>query len=255
MKKRISIITGAGGGIGREFIKLMLLERVDEIWAIDKNQEKLIDLHSEFGNKVVAIYKDLTNSLELHSISKLLEEEEPIIVYLVNNAGVAKVGSYEDFSVDELEKTILINCSAFVVLCSLCIPYMERGSRILNVSSAGAFQPLPYASLYTATKVFERYYSRALNMELKKTGITATAVCPGWVDTDLLIKEVNGKKIRFPGLVSAKKVAQKALKDAEKGKDMSVCTMLIKFQHYLTKVYPQKIIMNIWANNIKKYVG
>jgi len=254
MKKRISIITGAAGGIGKEFTKLMLLEKVDEIWAIDKNEKRLMDLHSEFGDKVVAISKDLTNSSELRAIGEMLEEEKLVIVYFVNNAGVGKMGSYADFSVDELERTISINCNAFVVLCSLCISYMERGSKIINVSSSGSFQPLPYAGLYTATKVFERYYSRALNVELNEVGITATAVCPAWVDTDLLPKEVNGKKIKYPGLVSPKKVAETALMDAKRGKDMSVCSMYAKFQHFMTKVLPQKVSMNVWLNNVKKNI-
>ncbi len=57
-------------------------------------------------------------------------------------------------------------------------------------------------------------------MELKGTGITSTAVCPSWVDTDLLMKEFKGKKIKFPGIVTADKVAVKALRDAKRGKDI-----------------------------------
>lgn len=53
MKKRVAIITGASGGIGKEFTKLMLLEQVDEIWAIARNQKRLIDLQNEFGDKIV----------------------------------------------------------------------------------------------------------------------------------------------------------------------------------------------------------
>ncbi|MDF2843428.1 MAG: short-chain dehydrogenase/reductase [Herbinix sp.] len=101
---------------------------------------------------------------------------------------------------------------------------MRQGSRILNISSASSFQPLPYLNLYSSTKAFERSYSRALNAELKGTGITATAVCPSWVDTDLLLKEMNGRKIKFPGIVSPDRVAVQALKDAKRGKDMSVYT-------------------------------
>lgn len=254
MNKRISIITGASGGIGKEFTKLMLLEEVDEIWAIARNQEKLTDLQNELGDKVVAISKDLTNPSELHAIRKMLEEEKPIIAYLINNAGIAKMGSYKDFSIEEIEATIYINCNALAILCSLCIPYMGKGSRILNISSASSFQPLPYLNLYAATKAFGRSYSRSLNIELKAAGITATAVCPSWVDTDLLMKEINGKRIKFPGIVSAEEVAIKALKDAKRGKDMSVCTLNVKFKHLLAKMFPQKTTMKTWVRQIKKYV-
>jgi len=178
MNKRISIITGASGGIGKEFTRMMLAEEIDEIWAIARNKDKLIALRNECGDKVIVISKDLTNSTELHSMKMMLEEEKPIIAYLINNAGVARMGSYKDFSVAEIEASIYINCSAAAVLCSICIPYMERGSRILNISSASSFQPLPYLNLYAATKAFVRSYSRSLNVELKDTGITSIAVCP-----------------------------------------------------------------------------
>ncbi|WP_310602432.1 SDR family NAD(P)-dependent oxidoreductase [Anaerosporobacter sp.] len=254
MQKRIAIVTGASGGIGKAFTKLMILENVDEIWAIARNKEKLAHLQNEFGKKIIPLSKDLASSSELHSIGQMLEEEKPTISFLINNAGVARMGLSKDFGVDEIQSTIDINCRAFAVLCTLCVPYMKEGSRIINISSAASFQPLPYLNLYSATKAFERYYSRALNVELKGTGITSTAVCPSWVDTDLLEKELNGKKIRFPDLISADKVAQKALKDAKRGKDMSVCKLHVKFDHLLTKIFSQKACMRTWLGKTKNYI-
>jgi short-subunit dehydrogenase len=254
MNKRIAIITGASGGIGKEFTKLMLQEEVDEIWAIARNQEKLTALRKELGDKIITISKDLSKSTELLSVGDLLKNQEPVIAYLINNAGLAKMGSYQDFTIEEIKDTININCSALAVLCTLCIPYMGKGSRILNISSASSFQPLPYLNLYAATKVFEKSYSRSLNVELKGTGITSTAVCPSWVDTDLLIKEYNGKRIKFPGIVTPDRVAIKALRDAKRGKDMSVCTLYVKYLHVLAKLFPQKMVMNSWVHKIKKYV-
>lgn len=255
MGKKIAIITGASGGIGKEFTKLMLQEDVDEIWAIARNQEKLKALQNEFGDKIVTISKDLTRATEIQAIGKLLEDEKPTVAYLVNNAGIAKMGSYKDFKVEEIETTILINCNALVALCTLCLPYMQKGSRILNISSAASFQPLPYLNLYAASKAFERSYSRSLNVELKETGITATAVCPSWVDTELLMKEINGKQVKFPGIVTPEIVAAKALMDAKRGRDMSVCTLYVKFEHVLAKIFPQKMSMNTWIYKIRKFVS
>lgn len=254
MDKRIAIVTGASGGIGKEFTKLLLQEEVDEIWAIARNQEKLTALREEFGDKIITIPKDLSKSTELLSIGELLNNQKPVIAYLINNAGIAKMGSYQDFTAHEIMDTININCSALAVLCTLCIPYMGKGSRILNISSASSFQPLPYLNLYAATKVFEKNYSRSLNVELTGTGITSTAVCPSWVDTDLLKKEVNGKKIKFPGIVTPDRVAIKALKDAKRGKDMSVCTLYVKYLHMLAKIFPQINVMFSWVHSIKKYI-
>ena len=254
MEKKIAIVTGASGGIGKEITKLLIQEEIEEVWAIARNQEKLTALKDELGDKIITISKDLSQTEELISIGKILEEKKPVIAFLINNAGVARMGNYNDFTVKEIEDTIKINCNALTILCTLCIPYMKKESRILNISSASSFQPLPYLNLYAATKVFERAYSRALNVELKKKGISVTAVCPSWVDTDLLIKEVNGKKVKFPGIVSAEKVAIKALRDAKRGKDMSVCALYVKYLHILAKILPQKLIMNVWIKNIEKYI-
>jgi short-subunit dehydrogenase len=211
-------------------------------------------LNSQYGEKIIAISKDLTDTISINGLKTMLEDENPIISYLVNSAGIAKMGNYNDFSIEEIKNTIMINCFTIVSLSTICIPYMLKGSHIINLSSASAFQPLPYINLYASTKVFDRHYSRALNMELKDKGISVTAVCPSWVDTELLKKEVNGRKIKFQGIVTAEQVVTKAIKDAKKGNDMSVYSLYVKYLHVLAKLFPQNISMNTWIRGIKKYL-
>lgn len=91
-------------------------------------------------------------------------------------------------------------------------------------------------------------------MELKPSGITVTAASPSWVDTKMLTKEVNGKKVKFYGMVSPKAVASKAIKDAKKGKDVSICSFYVKCQHLNVKLLPHKLVMKIWMQSIKKYL-
>lgn len=252
--KRITILTGATGGLGREFLKQILNEEIDEVWAIARNEQKLSELQKEYGERIIPMPIDLSEMQGIEQIKNLLDEKKPQVVYLINNAGLAKMGNYNDFDIKEIDKTINVNCKAPVMLAQICIPYMEKGSKILNISSASAFQPNPYINLYAASKVFERSYSRALNVELNGTGITSTAVCPGWIDTELLQKEINGKKVRFPGLVTPDRVVKQAIKDAKKGKDMSVCSLYVKCQHINVKLLPQRIVMKIWMAGIGKYL-
>lgn len=251
--KKIVILTGATGGLGREFLKQILKEDIDEVWAIARNKEKLDELRKQYGEKVVPVSMDLSDFSSIIELEARLKEQMPTVQYLINNAGLAKMGNYNDFSLEEIDKTINVNCKAPVMLSKLCIPYMKQGSKILNISSASAFQPNPYINLYAASKVFERSYSRALNVELKGTGIKSIAVCPGWIDTELLIKEMNGKKVKFPGMVTAKRVVAQAIKDAKKGKDMSVCSLYVKCQHVNVKLMPQRLVMKIWMRWIGKY--
>lgn len=252
--KKIAILTGATGGLGHAFIKELIKEPIDEILAFGRNQERLRSLVNEFGNIIVPFCKDLTNTDELISIGRILEEKKPHIEFLINNAGLAQMKASKDFTVSEIENTIDLNCKAPVILINCCLPYMTCGSKILNICSASAFQPVPYINLYASTKAFERSYSRALNAELKPLGISVTAVCPSWIDTDMLTKEINGKKVKFFGIVSSKRVAEKAMKDAKMSKDMSVCSLYVKCQHLNVKLLPQKTTMKIWMKGIKKYL-
>lgn len=251
--KKIVILTGATGGLGREFLKQILKEDIDEVWAIARNKEKLDELKKQYGEKLVPVSMDLSDVSSIRELESMLKEQMPTVEYLINNAGLAKMGNYNDFSLEEIDQTINVNCKAPVMLSKLCIPYMKQGSRILNISSASAFQPNPYINLYAASKAFERSYSRALNVELERTGIKSIAVCPGWIDTELLQKEINGKKVKFPGMVTAKRVVAQAIKDAKKGKDMSVCSLYVKCQHVNVKLMPQRLVMKIWMRWIGKY--
>ncbi|MBP5606412.1 MAG: SDR family NAD(P)-dependent oxidoreductase [Ruminiclostridium sp.] len=250
----IAVITGATGGLGQEFVSEVLKENIDEIWAVARNENKLNELKAKFGDKVRPVRCDLSDPEDLCGLFSLIENEKPDIRLLINNAGIGKMGASTEFTDDEIVREIDLNCKAVCLLCNHAVPFMSAGSRILNISSASSFQPVPYINLYAASKAFVRSYTRALNVELKVKGIVCTAVCPGWIDTDMLEKEHNGKPVKFPGLVSPHRVAVQALRDSAKGRDMSVCTFFVKYEHYLSKVLPHRWLMKIWMNGIKDYV-
>lgn len=120
--------------------------------------------------------------------------------------------------------------------------------------SKSAFQPVPYINLYAASKAFVRSYSRALNVELKDTGINVTVACPRWVKTELLEKERNGHAIQFPGMVMPDAVAEKTLSDAKKGKDITGYGADVKYMHLLAKLFPHRMVMKSWMKSIKDYI-
>jgi len=254
MKKNIAIVTGATGGIGREFVKLLLHENVDEIWSVARNMDKLNRLKEEFGEKIIPISGDLSREQTFDLLRDMIQEQNPDITYLVNNAGGGRMGESSGFSQDEIESHITTHCTATAVLCNLCLPYMQKGSHIINMASQSAFQPVPYINLYAASKAFVRSYSRALNVELRGTGIVCTVACPGWIKTELLETERNGKQVHFPAMALAEDVAAHILKDAKKGKDMSVYSTYVKFMHLLAKLFPHKLVMRSWLKQIKEYI-
>ncbi|MDD6306884.1 MAG: SDR family NAD(P)-dependent oxidoreductase [Clostridiales bacterium] len=249
-KRRIAIVTGASSGFGREFVRLLVKDdTIDEIWAVARAQERLEKLVSEFGSKVKPYSVDLADKEALNEFGDKIKMANGVVCYLVNNAGYAKFCSYNDLSIEDSLNMMELNCSAVVAMGLFCIPFMERGSHIINVASQASFQPLPYLNLYSASKAFVRNYSRSLNVELRDKGVTVTAVCPGWMDTALYDRATIGaeKTIQqFRGMVKPDKVAEKALRDARKGKDISVYGWRTKISHFVAKILPQRAMMKLW---------
>ena len=247
----IAIITGATGDIGEEFVKKLISE-TDAVWAVGRNPDKLEELRQRYGEKIIPVKADLSDRDGILGLCDRISSERPSVKYLVNNAGVAKMKPVSEFSMEEISDMLDINDKAATLLCRACLPYMEKGSYILNVASASAFQPNPYIALYSASKAYLLSFTRSLNVENKE--ITCTAVCPGWVDTQMLPKQKQGKVIKYPGMTPASKVVESALKDCKKGRDVSVCTFYFRYMRFLSKVTPHRIAMKMWVRAIRQYL-
>ena len=253
----IAIVTGASSGMGREFVlQLQQYAQVDEIWAIARREQALASLKEEVSVPVRAISLDLLKEESFTAFSSLLEAEKPNIQLLVNAAGFGKFGAYHKVSVEDDCRMIDLNCKALVIMTRLCLPYMEKGSHILQLDSLSAFQPVPYITTYGATKSFVLSYSRAMNRELKGRGIRMMAMNPGWVKTEFFNHafQTNGNEVQyFNHLYEAKDVVATGLKDLYKTKkDYSVHGLPIKFQVLLVKLVPHRFVMSIWLDQQKK---
>lgn len=247
----IAIITGATGGIGEEFVK-RLIDEVDSVWAVGRSEEKLNNLRDKYGDSIVPVKADLSDRNDIFALCEKISSEKPEIRYLVNNAGTAKMAPVSEFTLEEISDMLDINDKAATLICRACLPYMAKGSYILNIASASAFQPNPYIALYSASKAYLLSFTRSLNVE--NEDITCTAVCPGWVDTKMLPKANNGKEIKYPGMVPASEVVEAALKDSRKGRDVSVCSFYYRYMRFLSKVTPHKIAMKMWVRAIRQYI-
>ena len=247
----IAIVTGATGDIGEEFVKA-LLDEVDGVWAVGRNEEKLAGLRERYGEKILPVKADLSDRDQIMALCRRIEAEKPEIRYLVNNAGVARMAPVAEFSLEEIGGMLEINDTAATLLWRAAIPCLRKGSCILNVASASAFQPNPYIALYSASKSYLLSFTRSLNVELKD--VTCTAVCPGWVDTQMLNAKSGGRKVRYPGMVSPAKVVKDALRDARRGKDVSVCSPVFRYLRLYSKLMPHKLVMRQWVRQIKGYI-
>jgi len=182
---RIAIVTGASSGIGQAFVReLDKSMRLDEIWLIARREDRLQALSDEIQTKGVVIPLDLLNRQSIMQLRETLEGERPEIACLVCAAGFGKFGRAEDMTLEENDNMISLNCRAAVDVTYVCIPFLTQGSRVLEICSCAAFQPLPGMNLYAATKSFLLRYTRALRWEMASKGVKITAVCPAWVKTE-----------------------------------------------------------------------
>jgi short-subunit dehydrogenase len=202
---------------------------------------------------IVPVIMDLS-SVSCTVLSDMLKDKKPDVRILVNNAGMGYMGAFDKMSPEQVIRICNINCTAPAAIMSEVLPYMTKGARILNISSASSFQPNPYLAMYSASKVFLKNLSRAVNNELKARGITVTSVCPGWVDTEMLPRTRNGMSIRYIGMIDPETVVKKALKDSARGKDMSVPGAFAAYLRLYSKIMPTKIVMRQWGRSIKQYL-
>ena len=253
----IAIVTGASSGMGREFVlQLSQYVQVDEVWAIARREAALETLKEEVSVPVRPIVLDLLEESSFDAFAALLEAEKPNVKLLVNAAGFGKFGTYHKVSIADDCRMIDLNCKALVVMTRLVLPYMERGSHILQLDSLSAFQPVPYITTYGATKSFVLSYSRAMNRELKAKGVRMMAMNPGWVKTEFFdhaMKTNSGGEVRyFDRLYEAADVVKTGLKDLyHTKKDYSVHGLPIRFQVFLVKLVPHRFVMDIWLNQQK----
>ena len=252
---KIAVITGASSGMGREFVlRLAKEKKFDEIWVIARRLDRLQSLQDSVPDvRVRPLAMDLTREDSLEEYRMLLAAENPDVSVLVNASGFGKFGVFEDIELSEQLNMIDLNDKAYVAMTYLTLPYMREGGEIYQLDSLSSFQPVPYITVYGATKAFVLSFSRALNVELKKRKIRCMAVCPGWVRTEFFDRAVRDDTITYYNrFFTPEQVVTRALRDMKKGKDVSVCGASIRAQVRLTKLLPHRLVMKIWCRQQKK---
>lgn len=248
--KKIAVITGASSGMGRE-MAFQLADRfevLEEIWLIARRKERLEELRGQFPAAIRCFALDITDETERKQLEMALAEEKPDVKFLVNAAGFGKIGNVGDLSEGDECGMVRLNCEALCAMTHLVLPYMSRGSRIIQFASSAAFLPQPKFAIYAATKSFVLSYSRALKQELKPKGIGVTAVCPGPVKTEFFdIAETTGKIPLYKRLVMAnpKRVVRLAIMDTAVGKNISIYGITMKAFFLLCKILPHSLILRL----------
>lgn len=214
------MVTGASSGLGREFVRQLGEDRsLDEIWAVARRENRLRELRERTACPVRPIPLDLTKRESIEELKSLLAREKPAVSVLVNAAGMGRMGKTAGISDQDNDAMIDLNCRAAVDVTAAALPYLQRGSRVLEICSTAGFQPIPGLNVYAATKAFLQSYTKTLHYELLLSGVHVTAVCPYWVkDTEFIPKAKNERSQgfrHFPLASKAENVVRWALLDSK----------------------------------------
>ncbi|WP_265587270.1 SDR family NAD(P)-dependent oxidoreductase [Sphingomicrobium arenosum] len=184
MTSTITLITGASAGLGEEFAR-QYARKGHRLVLVARRRDRLDALAAELGN-ARTIATDLS---EPHAASRLLADVASAgetVGTLVNNAGFGLVGAFDALDNARQREMIDLNCGALTELAHGVIPGMKRLGHggIVNVASVASFQPGPGMAVYFATKAYVLSFTEALHEELRKSGISVSALCPGPTATE-----------------------------------------------------------------------
>ncbi len=240
------LITGASGGLGREFAAIYAKQKCDLILTA-RNGDKLRALKEELENTCgVTVY---TCAADLAAVDAALDvfnftrEHGLTVDILINNAGFGDSGCFAKSDWQKQYDMAQLNMIALMQLAHCFLPGMtERGrGRILNVSSVAAFCAGPYMPVYFATKAFVRSFSEALAEEVRGTGVTVTALCPGPTATGFEEAAALGEdSAMFRHTAKAADVAQDGVDALEKGRALRYCGFG-KVMAFLCRLVPRAV--------------
>lgn len=237
----IAIITGASSGMGMEFARQIdkKLGKTDEIWLLARRKDPMEELARTMRIKTRTLIIDITEEKELQQFAEVLAIGSPKITMLVNCAGTGWHGAFYEQDDEEISAMLRLNVIALTRLTKICLPYMRRGSKIVQFSSGAAFVPQAGFAVYAASKAYVYSFSRALRKELKRRCISVTTVCPGPVDTPFLEQAYGDvshmSKLKRLTTVSASCVVSKAIEDCKRGRAVSVCGLPMKALYLVTQ--------------------
>ena len=181
---KLALVTGASGGIGETFARFLAAEKYD-LLLVARGGDKLTalakELSAKHGIQAHGFSADLSKPESVAAVETRLKELKRPLDLLVNNAGFATYGEYKDLDPVREQQMIQVNIATLAALTRSVLPDMvkRRQGKVLNVASTGAFMPGPLMAVYYATKAFVLSFSEAVNEELKGTGVSITALCPG----------------------------------------------------------------------------
>ena len=246
-----TLITGASGGIGYALVKEFAANKHNLI-LVARSEDKLLNISKElsdkFGIDISVISADLTKENAAQEVFAETAKRSLTVDILVNNAGFGDYAFFHNSDWNKQKRMIDLNIIALTNFTYLFGNEMKKRGygRILNIASMAGLFAIPYFSTYCATKAFVLNFSQAVNEELRGTGVSVTALCPGPVDTGF----ENAANLKYSsmfmiGAYSPEKIAKAGYRATIKGKPVQFGGFVVGLINIVSRILPRKIVTKI----------
>lgn len=254
-----ALITGASAGIGEAFAR-ELASRKTNLVLVARREDKLKQLASvlieQHNIQVDIIALDLTSSDAALKVFEAVTEKKLTIDLLINNAGFGDYGDFAKLDGERQVKIVQFNILALVDLTHKFLPGMRsrQSGSIINMASTAAFQPMPYFSVYAASKAFVLSFSEALWAENRNHGVRVLAVCPGPTDTKFFQDAQfppNLENLAAQNYISPIEVVREALRGLEKNHSSVIPGIKNQLQANIPRFLPRETLVSLVAGLFK----
>lgn len=250
---KYSLITGASSGIGYELASIMA-KNGHSLILVARSNDKLSTLKTEIEKnykvQVEVICVDLSLPNSAQKLFQTVQEKKLKVDCLINNAGVGDYGPFINADLTRLQSMIQLNITTLTNLTKLFLPQMieNKFGQIMNVASTASFQPGPLMAVYYATKAYVLSFSEALHEELRTTGVTITALCPGPTESGFQeAAQINNKiallnQMKIP---TSKEVAEYGYQAMMRGQVVAVQGFANKIASTSVRFFPRSIVRKL----------
>lgn len=246
-----ALITGASSGIGAALAR-RLAGLGHGVTLVARRQDRIAELahrlSARYGVRAEALSCDLLDPAARDELPSRVNDLGLRVSVLINNAGVASGGDFTDQDPGHEIDMVRLNCEALLGLTTAYAPgFQQRPGAILVVASASGFAPIPRQATYAATKAFALSLAEALHFELRPTGTSVTALCPGPVSTEIAdrspaLRNLFAHAPKF-AVISAEQCAAQAIRGLEKNRRIVVPNPAIRTASFFSRNTPHRLLI------------